>query len=599
MGKKICKILTLLITLSVFAGTISTEVFASEEKLNVEGTVYKFNEKDDYEFSTSKEGQSSAKANTYGTLSVEGNISDVQSNTKVPEYVIKDGEFSITYSYDDKMLKAGLDEWHLEDDKSKNIDSIDLEDKMLKGSIIIQTSKDQKNWMNVYSKTNQLADKKTNSKSLYKATETQLLNGCYYRVIVAYKTAKRTKDSNFLFINTDEYSYKKYAEVYEFYASYETARNTNIDLKQTYSLGKAVRCEQFKGYFGEEDMENSDPHYNTKIGQFYVSGYTDNTVDSNGNPVFLKNVGDKVTLWFDLIENIDAIKNNKDITVTADSSGYDQYFQTETTDFGRGTLIIRSIDQNNNYSKPEIYQNYLEASTSTDADTQVKLFEEGDYEVALDYELTEDKFPLDSEAHYRIYFKFSIRNSNCMVYPFDLETGSELTNSSTTNSGFRLDYANSNYLKVNVKKEVLTDGADGLVEDTRFNVAAKDGAQYTEEGIYTITVENLYTKVKTEKKIYVGENKLLKAYLTTGYSIPEINKMVASGAVLNEDGTISNVSNEQSEDTEVEEPTTESNWNRSYLILIPIILIVIVSICIITKKRKRKLTDDENKKEGE
>lgn len=598
MGKKISKILTLLITFSVLAVIFSTEVFASEEKLSVEGMVYKFNEKDGYEFSTSKEGQSSTKANTYGTLSVEGNISNVQSNTKVPEYIIKDGGFAITYSYDDKLLKAGLDEWHLEADKSKNVDSISLEDKILKGSIIIQTSKDQKNWMNVYSKTNQFADKKTNNKLLYEATEAQLLNGCYYRVIVAYKTAKRTKDSNFLFINTDKYSYKKYAEVYEFYASYETARNTNIDLKQTYSLGEAVRCKQFNGYFGEENIEKNDPHYNTKIGQFYVSGYTDKTVDSNGNPVFLKNVGDKVTLWFDLIENIDAIKNNKDITITADSSGYDQYFQTETTDFGRGTLIIRSIDQNNNYSNPEIYQNYLEASASTDADTQVKLFEEGDYEVALDYELTEDKFPLDSKGHYRIYFKFSIRNSNCMVYPFDLETGSELTNGSSTSSGFRLDYANSNYLKINVKKEVLTDGVNGLVEDTRFNVATKDGAQYTDEGIYTITVENIYTNVKTEKKIYVGENRLLKAYLTTGYPILEINKMVKNGAILNEDGTITNVSNMQSIDTK-DKPNEKSNLNGLYLIFTCIIFVVIVCICIIIKRRKRKLYNIENKKEGE
>lgn len=92
-------------------------------------------------------------------------------------------------------------------------------------------------------------------------------------------------------------------------------------MKQTYSLGETARCKQFKGYLGQEEMENSESHYNTKIGQFYVSGYTDNTVDSNGNPIFLKNVGDKVTLWFDLKENIDAIKNNKDITVTADSSG--------------------------------------------------------------------------------------------------------------------------------------------------------------------------------------------------------------------------------------------------------------------------------------
>lgn len=46
------------ISIEKSSGIFSTEVFASEEKLNVECTVYKFSEKDDYEFSTSKEGQS-------------------------------------------------------------------------------------------------------------------------------------------------------------------------------------------------------------------------------------------------------------------------------------------------------------------------------------------------------------------------------------------------------------------------------------------------------------------------------------------------------------------------------------------------------------
>ena len=34
---------------------------------------------------------------------------------------------------------------------------------------------------------------------------------------------------------------------------------------------------------------------------------------------------------------------------------------------------------------------------------------------------------------------------------------------------------------------------DGLIEDTRFNGPAKDGAKYTDDGIYTITVQNEYT----------------------------------------------------------------------------------------------------------
>ena len=54
---------------------------------------------------------------------------------------------------------------------------------------------------------------------------------------------------------------------------------------------------------------------------------------------------------------------------------------------GRGTLIIRYTDERGVKHDPEIYTNYLEANAKTSADTVVKLFEEGDYEVALDYEI--------------------------------------------------------------------------------------------------------------------------------------------------------------------------------------------------------------------
>ena len=168
---------------------------------------------------------------------------------------------------------------------------------------------------------------------------------------------------------------------------------------------------------------------------------------------------------------------------------------------------------------------------------QTQRFEEGDYEVALDYEITTDEL-IDKVGHYRIFFKFSVRNGNCMVYPFDVATGNELTNSSMTENGFRLDLAKSRYLKTNIKREMLKDSADGLVEDTRFNGPAKDGAEYTDEGIYTITVSNEYTGQLTTKRIYVGTNSVLRAHMTTGLSIPEINELVADGATISEDGTI-------------------------------------------------------------
>jgi len=272
-------------------------------------------------------------------------------------------------------------------------------------------------------------------------------------------------------------------------------------------------------------ISKKDPHYGWELGNFFVSGYTDEITDNNENTVFLKNVGDKVTLWFKLKQNINGLNGNEKITVTSDNEGYDQYFETPKMKFGRGALIIRYTDHNNVKTEPTIYTNYLEANATVGADTKVKLFEEGDYEVALNYEITSDEF-IDKIGHYRIFFKFSVRNSNCMVYPFDVKTGNELTNSAMTENGFKLDLAKSRYLKINIKKEVLKDSADGLVEDTRFNGSAKDGAEYTDEGIYNITVSNQYTGVFTTKKIYVGTNNIIRAHMTTGLPITEINKLI-------------------------------------------------------------------------
>ena len=174
----------------------------------------------------------------------------------------------------------------------------------------------------------------------------------------------------------------------------------------------------------------------------------------------------------------------------------------------------------------------------TGADTRVQLFEEGDYEVALDYEVTEKEL-IPKTHHYRIFFKFSVRNANGMVFPFDISTGAELTNGSVTENGFKLDLAKSRYLDLNIKQEVWTEGADGLTTDIRLNEPAKDGDCYTDEGIYTITVKNKYTGAETTKKIYVGTNRILAAYANSGYSIAEIQRMVEQGATIYEDGSIS------------------------------------------------------------
>lgn len=562
-----------------FAGTglFCATAYAKDTSKNITATVYEFDEDGTYAFSSAK-ASSTAKAN--GMLTVSGDVYKTTEKNGVtvfaikPDYDADSNGLKVSYTYNDKLLNAADDEWHLVDDKDKKVDIITLEDKILKGALILQTSKDGKIWVTDYVETDIFETKPNRKDPFYTTTDVQMANGCYYRVIIAYEVSKKVDPSNFLFVSVDEYENKKYVEVYEFYAYDETAQASTVNSNtKKYNLGSKVRTDKFEGYYGSTTITNKDPHYGWDLGQFFVSGYTDSVKDSDGNIVFLKNVGDQMTLWFNLLQDINCLNGNDAITIMEDPAGSDQYFETPSTNFGHGALIIRKNNYENVTETPQIYTNYLEAVATAGANTKVDLFEEGDYEVALDYAINYDKTKvfgksvLPKQAHYRIYFKFSVRNSNSMFYPRDMKTTSELSNNAITSNGFYLDLANSKYLQLNIIREVLKDGATGLTEDVRFNTSAKDGDRYTDEGIYTITVTNQYTGKSTTKQIYVGENNLLKAYTVTGLSISEIQDKIAMGATIADDGTIIELfpvateeESQMEDETEIETETVETEY---------------------------------------
>lgn len=581
-------ILTVILTI-LLLGVVTAKAFAAEKKEAISGKVYEFNEDNEYMFSNSKQSTVSNDSKAYGQFFISGKIGKKSTKKGIPSYEVSSGNLKIDYTYDDTLLKAKKESWHLCEDYGTNINGDNIDKHILKGVLILQTSIDRKNWTNVKVLTNAFSKYPTGTNALYTTTDVQLLNGCYYRFIVAYKTEKIINVKNILITTLDDKSYKKYAEVYEFFAYSPSAKEQSNGSEQTYSLGEKTRTQQSDGYSGSVPIDKDDMHYGWDLGQFFVSGYTDKVKTSKGDIVFLKNPGDTVTLWFKLKENINKLNGNEKLMISSDTGGYDRYFETPKMNFGRGTLIVRHTDYNNKVSKPQIYTNYLQANTSLGADTKVKLFEEGDYEIALDYEITADQL-IDKTAHYRIFFKYSIRNGNCMVYPMDIITGNELTNCSIVEKGFVLDLAKSRYLQINIKKEVLTKGADGLVEDTRCNGPARDGAKYTEEGIYTITAKNKYTNQITTKKIYVGSNNLLKAHMTSGLSIKEINNLVSEGAKIDKEGVIDLLSNSDAKNI------SGNSYSKGFMskFLFAIIIVALVSISvyfILIKRRKIKGAD--------
>jgi hypothetical protein len=320
-------------------------------------------------------------------------------------------------------------------------------------------------------------------------------------------------------------SYNSYAETQEHIFSRERAVNTGKNYE--YSSGK--------------QLDVKDDHFEWDLGNFIVSGFTRRSGDMD-KPIFIKTVGDEVTLRFNLIENIDMLNGDDKLIINDEKNAYDKDFGIPKTNFRRGALIVRHTKWNGSI-EDATYFNFLSAEEEINANTEIKINEEGDYKVALNYEVKKNFGPfgaLSSTSNYRIFIEFSVRNGNCMFFPRDTGTNSELKDNSVTRNGFYIDLVKSRYLNIDIRREELILGVGGLNKNTLFNRPGKDGEKYTEEGIYTIIVSSPYTTgAPTEKTFYiVRDNNLLKAYINSGFDLREMNSQLALGAHIANDGTI-------------------------------------------------------------
>lgn len=526
-------VVLLLITLTS-VNIMPLPVLAGETQ--IKGTQYKFDEDCNYVISDAETKQNIAGETQFGQISLDGQISKISDVNGFQAFEVDKEKVSINYKINTKL---GV----VEDD-AKKISNAELDEKMKKGVIIVQTSMDGSHWIVDKSINDILGENKGQlSSPIYESNYVQQTNGCFFRVIVAYKTEKLLENSKFLFFDTSDYEVFKWAEVYKFYIEDKNKGTTDTpDTSKKIVFQDEiyrVKVENKSGYSIEEEPYPEDLHYGWDLGQFTINGYTDNIEDENGNLIILKNAGDQVTLWFSLNQDINKLNGDEYLTINNDKKGYDTLFKSiEPTEFGRGALIIQQTDDTNEAHKPILFKNFLEANTRTGADTKVRLFEEGDYVVVLDYQVI-DSFAIDYIESYTLAFNFKIRNSNCMIFARDLGTQNELYDHDITKDGFKLDYANSKYLKVDVEQKIIKYNGTSYSEDTRRNRAANDGKEYSEEGVYMISVKHDYDDdQKTEKVIYVGDSPIIKALSKNNITVAEINNLLAQGYVVEDDGSL-------------------------------------------------------------
>lgn len=121
------------------AGLITNASATGEKEVVIPGTVYTFDEDDDYPFSTSENKAESAETQTYGVFSIrgtEGNLTEKGTENGVPAYAVDNGSISIYYSYSNSLLTAPEDAWHLVSDDDDVIDQYDLENDIQKGALM-------------------------------------------------------------------------------------------------------------------------------------------------------------------------------------------------------------------------------------------------------------------------------------------------------------------------------------------------------------------------------------------------------------------------------------------------------------------------------
>ncbi len=159
-------------------------------------------------------------AESLGKLHVIGNNEKETTYNGFTAYGMT-GSVAFRYEYDGALRTNDNTKWHLENDGLRVIRGYDLGflNNIASGCIMIEKSPDGKNWEKAIDPLKNYFDKaKSVSESqIYTISKSDYKNGMYYRVVVAYKVAKMTKDGFF----SDENDRRKCAEVYEFYIASE------------------------------------------------------------------------------------------------------------------------------------------------------------------------------------------------------------------------------------------------------------------------------------------------------------------------------------------------------------------------------------------
>ena len=300
--------------------------------------------------------------------------------------------------------------------------------------------------------------------------------------------------------------------------------------KTMYYFEGSVDTGRDNGFSKSIALDKGNPHFGWDLGRFFFTGYMAIDILESGEPVFYTKEGDlSFKLSFLLNYPIDKLNDTDNLRINEDTNGYDSQFGVPKMDFGYGALFIQRKDPESGKPDPvEKRLNFLHSRTAGVPFDITNSLQEGDYDLALDYEVEEHYGLLNAGRNwwnYKIPFSFKVRyvrddnmestvpeNNGASDYT-TTESADEKEmdkNKNSGNQGYKLVMSSEKLAKA-IHMDVETDSGNVLTE-----------YYYDEEHNATITLM-AYENEERYMAPLIGEDETLRDFVK---SIGEINHMI-------------------------------------------------------------------------
>ena len=343
-----------------------------------------------------------------------------------------------------------------------------------------------------------------------------MFDAVYNDLNEAYYSAANTAQQN--------QQYDRAIELYTYLGNYKDSIDRLLKCYDATGINYAffdvrpVNAGNKGGYAKKDSVKDKDLQYGWRLGRFIIAGFT----DESSKGVFTKTLGDDITFFFDLDQDINSLNGNSKMSIAIDKEAKDVPFNysEKGASFGAGALLIQREDFRHNKTLVPPYTNYLAANDTGITNTRVEINEEGNYNVALDYLIKTSGIGGKTEG-YRTDFDFDVKNGDGLVFLRDSKSTSELQDYSVTTNGFKIDFANTHSVKAHVTRKDIN--ISGTALDVREDKPASASDSFTKEGYYIIEMTNTATGKTVTKHIFVGDQAALRSFLQVD---PEIGKFV-------------------------------------------------------------------------